>query len=146
MARSISRLVLAGACVVALAGCGSGVGDPSAGRGANSVCRAGDLLVQNNPPVCCPQVAPYLGNDGYCYGSANEAAAYARCEESGFASANMEAIEQLMLAGIEDFGYSRWDLLDIYLDSCDRNCGNDYNCRNRCDTCVSAIVAALFDG
>jgi len=43
MARSISRLVLVAACVVGLAGCGSGVGTPT-GR-AYAICRNYDPTI-----------------------------------------------------------------------------------------------------
>jgi hypothetical protein len=76
MARSISRLVLAAAYVVTLPGCGSGVGDPSAGRAGSTV---------PNPYVACNQVGipdeqvdvmlqgnRQLHNDGYLASQALE--------------------------------------------------------------------------
>jgi len=76
MSRIALVFVVSGASVVALPGCGSGVGDPSAGRGGSTVA---------NPYVACNQVGipdeqvdvmlqgnRQLHNDGYLASQALE--------------------------------------------------------------------------
>jgi hypothetical protein len=146
MGTCISRVALAVAALTI--GCVpvAPVADPSAGRGADSVCNAGYRPAPNDPSVCCPQAAPYAANDGYCYESARQVVAYARCREYNLNSAETDGLAQVMLGFIEDSGFTRSDLIQTNIGACRSNCGNNDSCIDRCLICYMAILSVLFDG